>query len=132
MSSPEGMMTMLQAMMQMMHNPTPESSIQQPQAPEQQQHYQMYQSQDQVLQAVNSMQTAAQNVSRSMGNMGMSPQQMNIPGMNYPYFMQPTATKPKPEYSYVDAPCAALPYRYYSKIFRHIAHSHIAITRRSF
>merc|ERR1719483_902597 len=36
----------------------------------------------------------------------------------------PTLTQ-KPEYAYVDVPCAALPYRFYSKIFRHIAHSYI-------
>merc|ERR550534_1491945 len=114
MSSPEGMMTMLQAMMQMINNPTPESAAQQA-------HQQpMYQAQDQMMQAINSMQDAA-----GVMAMPMPPQRMNIPGMNYPYFMQPTATKTTPEYSYVDAPCAALPYRYYSKIFRHIAHSYI-------
>merc|ERR550534_1209210 len=114
MSSPEGMMTMLQAMMQMINNPTPESAAQQA-------HQQpMYQAQDQMMQAINSMQDAA-----GVMAMPMPPQRTNIPGMNYPYVMQPTATKTKPEYSYVDAPCAALPYRYYSKIFRHIAHSYI-------
>lgn len=56
---------------------------------------------------------------------------MNFSGMNYPTPYQynfpmpmPNMTQ-KPEYAYVDVPCAALPYRFYSKIFRHIAHSYI-------
>merc|ERR1719204_2378711 len=46
MSSPEGMMTMLQAMMQMINNPTPESAPQQPHQP-----HSMYQAQNQMMQA---------------------------------------------------------------------------------
>jgi Rnl2 family RNA ligase len=42
---------------------------------------------------------------------------------NFPFFTPQSPSQV--DYSYVDAPCAALPYRFYSKIFRHIAHSYI-------
>jgi Rnl2 family RNA ligase len=71
-------------------------------------------------------------VNNPYGNMNVPlGMHMNLSGMNYPNPYQfnfpmtmPTLNQ-KPEYAYVDVPCAALPYRFYSKIFRHIAHSYI-------
>lgn len=107
MSSPENMMNALHAMMQMM-------TQQQPQPQMQMQQQQMYSPQNQH------MMNQFHNQNQACSPMGMAGM---IPGMNFPFFMP--NSKPKPEYSYVDCPCAALPYRFYSKIFRHIAHSYI-------
>lgn len=51
----------------------------------------------------------------------------NFGALNFPFSRPTTPPKKqeKQEWSYVDVPCAALPYRFYSKIFRHIAHSYI-------
>merc|ERR1719203_2210763 len=50
---------------------------------------------------------------------------MNVPGMPFPFMNAAMPMKEKRDFHYVDVPCAALPYRFYSKIFRHIAHSYI-------
>jgi len=108
MSSPQNMMKALQAMMQVMSG---NQASQFPQHPQQQQ---MYSPHNQLM--MNGFQQPHQGFNMNM------PSTMT-PGMNYPFFMP--QEKPKPEYSYVDVPCGALPYRFYSKIFRHIAHSYI-------
>merc|ERR550539_1425035 len=114
-------MTMLQAMMQMMNAPIPEPS-------RQQSLQQQYMQQQNAMMSSQKAPTAADRFH--------SPRNANFPSRNTngldnfasmknPFFMGNVESKPEAEFAYVDAPCAALPYRYYSKIFRHISHSYI-------
>lgn len=98
MSSPQNMMNMFQAMMSQMN-------------PQMQNPLNMY---------------APGNTMHGFPNQNQfQPLNMNIPGMPFPFMNAAMPVKEKRDYHYIDVPCAALPYRFYSKIFRHIAHSYI-------